>query len=46
MIEDGKVSEEGTHSELAAKKDGIYQKLLQIQSKALALRGIEYDGAN
>ena len=46
VIENGKVSEEGTHSELAARKDGIYQKLLQIQSKALALRGIEYDGAN
>ena len=39
VIEDGKVTEEGTHTELMHKK-GEYFKLYQIQSKALAMRGI------
>ena len=39
VIDGGKISEEGTHTELMHKK-GEYFKLYQIQSKALAMRGI------
>lgn len=39
VIEDGKITERGTHMELMLKK-GEYYKLYQIQSKALAMRGI------
>ncbi len=37
VIDDGKVTEEGTHSELLAQK-GTYYKLRELQTKALALR--------
>ncbi len=39
VLENGKVVEHGTHSELVHQK-GTYYKLLQLQSKALAMRGI------
>ena len=39
VIERGKITEQGTHKELMLKK-GEYFKLYQIQSKALAMRGI------
>lgn len=39
VIENGKITEEGTHMELAVKK-GTYYKLMQLQSKALAMRGV------
>ena len=39
VIENGRVTEQGTHVELARRR-GTYYKLLQLQSKALALRGI------
>lgn len=39
VIEDGRITEQGTHSELVRKK-GAYYKLLQIQSEALKMRGI------
>jgi len=42
VLEKGRVVEQGTHAELAAKKDGIYAKLLQIQAdqkSVMALRG-------
>ncbi len=39
VIDGGKITEEGTHRELMLKK-GEYFKLYQIQSKALAMRGI------
>ncbi|MGN0165745.1 MAG: ABC transporter ATP-binding protein [Lachnospiraceae bacterium] len=37
VIDDGKVTEEGTHDELLVKK-GTYYKLRELQTKALALR--------
>lgn len=40
VIDDGKVTEEGTHQELIDKK-GTYYKLMELQTKALAMRGIE-----
>lgn len=40
VIDDGKVTEEGTHAELVEKK-GTYYKLMELQTKALAMRGIE-----
>jgi len=40
VIDDGKIAEEGTHEELIAKK-GVYYKLKELQTKALALKGIE-----
>lgn len=40
VIDEGKVVEEGTHEELLAKK-GVYFKLKELQTKALALKGIE-----
>ncbi len=39
VIDRGKIAEQGTHRELMLKK-GEYFKLYQIQSKALAMRGI------
>ncbi len=39
VLENGKVTEQGTHRELVEMK-GTYYKLLQLQSKALAMRGI------
>ncbi len=39
VLDDGKVVESGTHEELIRKK-GEYYKLLQLQSKALAMRGV------
>lgn len=40
VIDDGKVTEEGTHDELVAMK-GTYFKLKELQTKALALKGLE-----
>lgn len=40
VIDDGKLTEAGTHEELAGLK-GTYYKLMQLQTKALAMRGIE-----
>lgn len=39
VIENGAIVESGTHAELARAK-GVYFKLLQLQSKALALKGV------
>lgn len=39
VLDRGKITEQGTHRELMLKK-GEYYKLYQIQSKALAMRGI------
>ena len=39
VLDNGKVVERGTHGELVRQK-GTYFKLLQLQSKALAMRGI------
>ncbi len=39
VLENGKITEQGTHDALVRQK-GAYYKLLQIQSKALAMRGI------
>lgn len=39
VIDKGRITEQGTHKELISKK-GDYFKLYQIQSKALAMRGI------
>ena len=40
VIDNGEVVEEGTHQELIDKK-GVYHKLMELQTKALAMRGIE-----
>lgn len=40
VIDDGKITESGTHAELIEKK-GTYYKLMQLQTKALAMRGLE-----
>ncbi len=40
VIDDGKITESGTHSELIEMK-GTYYKLMQLQTKALAMRGLE-----
>lgn len=40
VLDDGKLTESGTHEELLAKK-GTYYKLSELQTKALAMRGIE-----
>lgn len=40
VLDDGKLTESGTHEELLAKK-GIFYKLSELQTKALAMRGIE-----
>lgn len=39
VLEEGKLVESGTHAELVALR-GVYYKLLQLQSKALAMRGV------
>lgn len=40
VIDNGEVTEEGTHIQLVEKK-GTYYKLKELQTKALALKGIE-----
>lgn len=40
VIDNGEITEEGTHSELVEQK-GTYYKLKELQTKALALKGIE-----
>jgi len=40
VLENGKLTESGTHSQLY-EKNGQYRKLLDLQNTALALRGIE-----
>ncbi len=40
VLDDGRITEEGTHLELIHQK-GTYYKLMQLQSKALAMRGLE-----
>ncbi|MCI8554699.1 MAG: ATP-binding cassette domain-containing protein [Clostridiales bacterium] len=42
VLEEGCLIENGTHPELVEKR-GVYYKLLQLQSKALAMRGIGGD---
>lgn len=39
VLENGKLVESGTHAQLVGQK-GVYYKLLQLQSKALAMRGV------
>ena len=39
VIDDGKVTEAGTHAELIEKK-GTFYKLMELQTKALAMRGV------
>ena len=40
VIDNGSITEEGTHAELIEKK-GTFHKLMELQTKALAMRGIE-----
>lgn len=40
VIENGKVAEEGTHKELLAIEDGVYNKLYTLQAEALKNAGI------
>ena len=40
VLDDGRLTESGTHDELLARK-GTYYKLSELQTKALAMRGIE-----
>ncbi len=40
VLDEGRITESGTHEELLAKK-GTYYKLSELQTKALAMRGIE-----
>jgi len=40
VIEDGRVAEEGSHEELLAKEDGVYNKLYTLQIEALKNAGI------
>lgn len=40
VIEKGKLAEEGTHSQLLAMKDGVYNKLFTLQLEALKNAGI------
>ena len=40
VIDNGKITERGTHSELEALK-GTYYKLMELKSKVLELKGIE-----
>jgi len=40
VLDNGEITEEGTHDELEAKQ-GVYYKLKELQTKALALRGVE-----
>lgn len=39
VLDEGRLVESGTHLELINRR-GVYYKLLQLQSKALAMRGI------
>ena len=39
VLDNGKLAESGTHAELV-KQQGVYYKLLQLQTKALAMRGV------
>ncbi len=39
VLENGELVEQGTHAQLVAQR-GVYFKLLQLQSKALAMRGV------
>ena len=39
VLENGKLAESGTHAQLVKQK-GVYYKLLQLQSRALAMRGV------
>ena len=40
VIDNGFITEAGTHEELRAKR-GTYFKLLELQTKALAMKGLE-----
>ena len=40
VLDDGRLTESGTHEELLARK-GTYYKLSELQTKALAMRGID-----
>ena len=40
VLDEGRITESGTHEELLAKK-GTFYKLSELQTKALAMRGIE-----
>ncbi len=40
VLDNGEITEEGTHDELEAKQ-GVYYKLKELQTKALALRGVD-----
>ena len=40
VLDEGRLTESGTHEELMAKK-GTYYKLNELQTKALAMRGLE-----
>jgi ATP-binding cassette subfamily B protein len=40
VIDNGEITEEGTHAELVEKK-GTYYKLKELQTKALALKGLD-----
>ncbi|MFQ9510165.1 MAG: ABC transporter transmembrane domain-containing protein [Lachnospiraceae bacterium] len=40
VMDEGEITEEGTHEELLKKK-GTYYKLRELQTKALAMRGLE-----
>lgn len=40
VMDEGRITEEGSHEELLAKK-GTYFKLRELQTKALAMRGLE-----
>lgn len=39
-MDEGRITEEGSHEELLARK-GTYFKLRELQTKALAMRGLE-----
>ena len=40
VMDEGRITEEGSHEELLARK-GTYFKLRELQTKALAMRGLE-----
>ncbi len=44
VLDNGELVESGTHAELVEKR-GVYYKLLQLQTKALAMRGSNRDGS-
>ncbi len=44
VLDNGELVESGTHAELLEKR-GVYYKLLQLQTKALAMRGSNRDGS-